>query len=465
MSPRSRRFAPPARAARHIALEHDFGAHNYHPLPVVLSRGAGVHVWDVAGARYLDCLSAYSAVNQGHCHPRLVAALVEQAAKLTLASRAFHTDALGEYCEYVTAYFGYERVLPMNTGVEGGETAIKLSRRWGYDVKGVAPERATVVVARHNFWGRTIAAVSSSSDPSARRGFGPYAPGFVEVPYDDVGALEAALDGPGGEDVVAFMVEPVQGEVGGKRATATALPRRRLESRFLARSPPSRHSQAGVVVPADGYLARAAAACAARRVLLVADEVQTGLGRCGRRLASDHDGVRPDVVILGKALSGGMLPVSAVLASSEVMLTVAPGEHGSTYGGNPLACRVATAALEVLRDERLAENAAAMGARLRAGLRGVAARRAPRVAAVRGRGLLTALVIDDGRGRGRGAYADEGDAWRLCLAMAERGVLAKPTHGNIIRLAPPLVITAEQIDEVVDVIDRSLAALDGAAAL
>lgn len=399
-------------------LEDRFGAHNYHPLPVVLCRGEGVEVWDVQGERYYDFLSAYSAVNQGHCHPRIVEALVDQASRLTLTSRAFHNDRLGEFSEFVTSYFGngdarFDRVLPMNTGVEGGETALKLARRWAYDVKGVPDNEARVLFCRGNFWGRTLAAVSSSDDSSAYKGYGPYMPGFSSVPYNDLGALEAELERDGAR-IAAFMVEPIQGE-------------------------------AGVVVPDDGYMSRVAALCRKHNVLLIADEVQTGLGRTGHKLAVDHDQCRPDIVVLGKALSGGVLPVSAVLTSDEVMLNIRPGEHGSTYGGNPLACQVATAALEVIEDENLCENSIARGEQLR---RGLAAVGADIVQEVRGRGLLNAIVIDDG---------DNPDqAWDVCVAMKENGLLAKPTHGNIIRFAPPLTITEAQMDECLDIIDKSL---------
>eukprot|EP00904_Undaria_pinnatifida_P004918 jgi/Undpi1/1556/HiC_scaffold_11.g04946.m1 len=385
-----------------------YNAHNYHPLPVVLSKGRGVFVWDVEGKQYFDWLSAYSAVNQGHCHPKIVGALVEQAQTLTLASRAFSTDCLGEFAEYITGYFGYDRVLPMNTGVEGGETAIKLARRWGYDVKGVEEDQAHVVFAENNFWGRTLAAVSSSTDPESYQGYGPYMPGFSTVPYNDVEALEQRL--ASNPNIVAFMVEPIQGE-------------------------------AGVVVPEDGYMAKVHAACRRHKVLLIADEVQTGLCRTGTQLACDFDGARPDILVLGKALSGGVYPVSAVLADDEIMLTVKPGQHGSTYGGNPVACRVATAALDVLREEDMAGNATRMGDRLREGLRSV---NAPGVELVRGRGLLNAIVVKDERGDGT-------KAWDMCLELKEKGLLAKPTHGNIIRLAPPLCITAEQIDASLEI--------------
>ncbi|CBN75232.1 ornithine aminotransferase [Ectocarpus siliculosus] len=397
----------------YLILEQRYNAHNYHPLPVVLSKGKGVMVWDVEGKQYFDWLSAYSAVNQGHCHPKIVGALVDQAQKLTLASRAFSTDCLGEFALYVTAYFGYDRILPMNTGVEGGETAIKLARRWGYDVKGVEENKAHVVFAENNFWGRTLAAVSSSTDPESYNGYGPYMPGFSTVPYNDVAALEKRL--ASNPNTVAFMVEPIQGE-------------------------------AGVVVPDDGYMAKVHEVCRRHKVLLIADEVQTGLCRAGTDLACDHDGVRPDILVLGKALSGGVYPVSAVLADDEIMLTVKPGQHGSTYGGNPMACRVATAALEVLREEGMAENACLMGERLRAGLRSL---NAPGVELIRGRGLLNAVVVKDDRGDGT-------KAWDMCLDLKEKGLLAKPTHGNIIRLAPPLCITADQIDASLDIMSSVL---------
>lgn len=397
----------------YLKLEDRYNAHNYHPLPVVLSKGRGVFVWDVEGKQYFDWLSAYSAVNQGHCHPKIVKALVDQAQTLTLASRAFSTDCLGEFAQYITEYFDYDRVLPMNTGVEGGETAIKLARRWGYDVKGVQEDKAHVVFAENNFWGRTLAAVSSSTDPESYTGYGPFMPGFSTVPYNDVEALEQRL--ASNPNIVAFMVEPIQGE-------------------------------AGVVVPDDGYLTKVHAVCRRHNVLLIADEVQTGLCRTGKQLACDYDGVRPDILVLGKALSGGVYPVSAVLADDEIMLTVKPGQHGSTYGGNPVACRVATAALEVLREEDMAGNATRMGDRLREGLRSI---NAPAVELVRGRGLLNAIVIKDERGDGT-------KAWDMCLELKEKGLLAKPTHGNIIRLAPPLCITADQIDASLEIMSSVL---------
>lgn len=387
------------------------GAHNYHPLPVVIERAKGVHMWDVEGKRYYDFLSAYSAVNQGHGHPRILEALARQAEKLTLTSRAFYSDALAEYTEYITAYFGYDKVLPMNTGVEAVETALKLARRWGYEVKGIAENAAKVIVCAQNFHGRTLNVVSFSTDPSSRVGFGPFMPGYVTIPYNDLAALKAAVQDP---TVAGFLVEPIQGE-------------------------------AGVVVPDDGYLADAYAACREANVLFIADEIQTGLCRTGKLLACDWEGVRPDVLILGKALSGGVLPVSAVLADDDVMMLIKPGQHGSTYGGNPLACRVAMAALDVLRDERMEENAESRGKQLREGLR---AMNHPGVTTVRGKGLLNAIVI-------RGD--EESDAaWNICLRMMESGLLAKPTQGDRIRFAPPLTITAAQIDEALHIIKRSL---------
>ncbi len=396
----------------YIDLEHEYSAHNYHPLPVVLSRGEGPYVWDVEGKRYLDFLSGYSAVNQGHCHPRLVNALVEQASKLTLTSRAFHSDKLGEYAEFITQYFGYDKVLPMNTGVEAVETAIKITRKWGYEVKGIPDGQAKIVVCAGNFHGRTSTVISFSSDPTARTHFGPYMPGFITIPYNDAAALEEALQ----DDTVAgFLVEPIQGE-------------------------------AGVVVPEDGYLAKCKSICEQHRVLFMADEIQTGLARTGKMLACDHEGVRPDVLILGKALSGGLLPISAVLADKEVMDCIHPGEHGSTFGGNPLACVVAMEALKVLREERLADRAAELGELFRSELR---AMNHPLISLVRGKGLLNAIVIND---------PDPDAAWNLCLRMKEGGLLAKPTHGDKIRLAPTLVITREQILNATDILYTSLGA-------
>ncbi|MCU0451904.1 MAG: ornithine--oxo-acid transaminase [Bernardetiaceae bacterium] len=401
-----------------IALEDQYGAHNYHPLPVVLARGQGVHLWDVEGRRYFDFLSAYSAVNQGHCHPRIIAALTEQAQRLTLTSRAFHNDVLGRYEQFITEFFGFDRVLPMNTGVEGGETALKLCRKWAYEVKGVPANQAKIVFASRNFWGRTLAAISSSTDPGSRRNFGPYMPGFEIIDYDDLSALEQALQDP---HVAGFMLEPIQGE-------------------------------AGVVVPQPGYLRQAYQLCRAKNVLFIADEVQTGIGRTGKLLACEHEGVKPDILILGKALSGGVYPVSAVLARHEIMLTLRPGEHGSTFGGNPLACEVALAALAVVRDERLPENAERMGQVFRARMAHLVAK-TDLLTLVRGKGLLNALVVNDG--------PDSHTAWNLCLQLMQNGLLAKPTHGNIIRFAPPLVITEEQMHECCDIIERTVLGFKG----
>jgi ornithine--oxo-acid transaminase len=397
-----------------LSLEEKYGAHNYHPLPVVLEKGEGVFLWDVDGKRYFDFLSGYSAVNQGHCHPRIVASLVEQARKLTLTSRAFHNNLLGKYEQFITGYFGYDKVLPMNTGVEGGETAIKLARRWAYTRKGVPENQARIVFAEGNFWGRTLAAISSSTDPSSYSGFGPFMPGFDIVPYNDLTALEKALQN---NHVAAFMVEPIQGE-------------------------------AGVVVPDDGYLQGVRRLCSQYHVLFIADEIQTGLARTGKMLACDHEGVRPDILILGKALSGGMIPVSAVLADDAIMLTIQPGEHGSTYGGNPLACAVAMTALNVLKDEKMAEHAEAMGILMRRELQAIPS---PHIETVRGKGLLNAIVIK---------HADTDAAWTLCLELMRNGLLAKPTHGDKIRFAPPLTITGEQVQECVGIIRSSLAVLD-----
>jgi len=399
-----------ANTAAYLQLEEQYGAHNYHPLPVVLEKGAGVFLWDVDGKRYYDFLSGYSAVNQGHCHPKIIASLIEQAQKLTLTSRAFHNNLLGEYAKFITDYFGYDKVLPMNTGVEGGETAIKLARRWAYTKKGVAENKAKIIFAEGNFWGRTLAAISSSNDPSSYKGFGPYMPGFELVPYNDIIALEKALQD---KNVAAFMVEPIQGE-------------------------------AGVVVPDEGYLSKVRELCTAYNVLFIADEIQTGLARTGKMLACDHENVKPDILILGKALSGGVLPVSAVLANDDVMMNIKPGEHGSTYGGNPLACAVATTALTVLKEEKMAENAAAMGTLLRSEL---AALQSPFIETIRGKGLLNAIVIK---------HSNPEAAWDLCLELKENGLLAKPTHGDKIRFAPPLLITKEQILECVGIIGDSL---------
>ena len=397
-----------------IELEEKYGAHNYHPIPVVLHRGEGVYVWDVEGNRYYDFLSAYSAVNQGHCHPRIIQAMVEQASKLTLTSRAFHNDILGEYEQFMTELFGYDKLLPMNTGVEGGETAVKLARRWGYDVKGVEKYKAKILFVEGNFWGRTLSAISTSKDPSSFEGFGPFMPGFEVIPYNDLPALEKALEDP---TVVGFMLEPIQGE-------------------------------AGVVVPAEGYLKKAYDLCKSKRVLFIADEVQTGIARTGKMLACDHEGVRPDILILGKALSGGLLPVSAVLADDEVMLTIKPGEHGSTYGGNPLACKVAMEAMKVVIDEDLAGNAERLGKILREELGKI---KSDRITLVRGKGLLNAIVIKE---------KDGIDAWEVCMRLKDNGLLAKPTHGDIIRFAPPLVINEEQLGECINIIRRTIESLN-----
>ena len=397
-------------AAKYLALEEKYGAHNYHPLPVVLERGEGVYLYDVDGKQYFDFLSGYSAVNQGHCHPAIIEVLQQQASKLTLTSRAFHNNLLGEYEKYITEYFGYDKVLPMNTGVEGGETAIKLARRWGYNVKGIPENQAKIIFAEGNFWGRTLAAISSSTDPSSFKGFGPYMPGFGLVPYNDLVALEEALkDG----NVAAFMVEPIQGE-------------------------------AGVVIPDNGYLKSVRALCDQYKVLFIADEIQTGLARTGKMLACDHENVRPDILILGKALSGGTLPISAVLADNEIMMQILPGEHGSTYGGNPLACAVAIKSLEVLKSEKMAENAEKMGERLRQGLINL---KSPFITTIRGRGLLNAIVIN---------HTNPDASWDLCLHLKELGLLAKPTHGDKIRFAPPLIINEKQIDEAVAIIGAAL---------
>lgn len=401
------------RTAYFLQLEETFGAHNYHPLPVVLEKGEGVFLYDVDGKRYYDFLSGYSAVNQGHCHPSIINTLVEQAKKLTLTSRAFHNNLLGEYAQYITRYFGYDKVLPMNTGVEGGETAIKLARRWAYAVKAVPENCAKIIFAEGNFWGRTMAAISSSTDPSSYKDFGPFMPGFEIVPYNDTVALEKALQDP---HVAAFMVEPIQGE-------------------------------AGVVIPTEGYLSTVKQLCEKYNVLFIADEIQTGLARTGKMLACDHENVRPDILILGKALSGGTMPVAAVLCDDAIMLNIRPGEHGSTYGGNPLACAVAMSALQVLKDEKMAENAEAMGELLRSELRAL---QSPFIKTVRGKGLLNAIVIN---------HPNPEAAWDLCLTLKENGLLAKPTHGDKIRFAPPLCITANQIQECVGIIAQSLASL------
>ncbi len=405
------------KAQYYIDLEDQFGAHNYHPLPVVIERGEGIYMYDVNGKQYFDFLSAYSAVNQGHCHPRIIKALTEQAQKLTLTSRAFHNNLLGEYEKYITNYFGYDKVLPMNTGVEGGETAIKLARRWGYTVKGIAENQAHILFVEGNFWGRTMAAISSSNDPSSYLNFGPFMPGFSLIPYNDLTALENAFKA--NPNIAAFMFEPIQGE-------------------------------AGVVVPDENYIQGVRTLCDKYKVLMIADEVQTGLCRTGKMLACDYAGVKPDLVILGKALSGGVLPVSAVLANNEVMLTIKSGEHGSTYGGNPLACAVATEALQVLVDEKLAENAFNMGEIFRNRMKQLQTK-TNLVELVRGKGLLNAIVIKP--------FGDGKTAYDVCLAMKENGLLAKQTHGDIIRFAPPLTINEKQLNEACDIIEKTILAL------
>jgi ornithine--oxo-acid transaminase len=397
-----------------IQMEHQYGAHNYAPLPVVLAKGEGVHVWDVEGKHYYDFLSAYSAVNQGHCHPRIVGALTEQAQKLALTSRAFYNDVLGRYEKYITEYFGYDKILPMNTGVEGGETALKLTRKWAYEVKGVPANEAKIIFVTGNFWGRTLAAISSSTDPSSTRGFGPYMPGYLVVPYNDLGALEKALQDP---TVAGFMVEPIQGE-------------------------------AGVVVPDEDYLPKAYELCRQNNVLFIADEIQTGIARTGKLLCCDYHGFKPDILILGKALSGGLYPVSAILARDEIMLTIKPGEHGSTYGGNPLGCAVAMEALEVVKDENLADNAFYLGNIFRERMQQNLVDKTDTVTLVRGKGLLNAIVVND--------TAEGKLAKNICLQLAENGLLAKPTHGNIIRFAPPLVITEAQLHECCDIIEKTI---------
>ena len=400
--------------AKYLALEDQYGAHNYHPIPVVLNKGEGVYLWDVDGKKYIDFLSGYSAVNQGHCHPKIINTLIEQAQKLTLTSRAFHNNLLGEYEQFITSYFGYQKVLPMNTGVEGGETAIKLARRWAYTQKGIEENTAKVIFAEGNFWGRTLAAISSSTDPSSYHQFGPFMPGFELVPYNDTIALEKAFQD---KNVCAFMVEPIQGE-------------------------------AGVVIPDEGYLQKVRALCTEYNVLFIADEIQTGLARTGKMLACDHEHVRPDILILGKALSGGVLPISAVLADDYIMMNIKPGEHGSTYGGNPLACAVAISALTVLKEEHMAENASSMGQLLRDEL---AKLHSPFIKTIRGKGLLNAIVIN---------HPNPEAAWDFCLILKEKGLLAKPTHGDKIRFAPPLLITKEQIIESVQKIEAALQELN-----
>lgn len=397
-----------------MALEDLYGAHNYHPIPVVLEKAKGALMWDCEGKQYYDFLSAYSAVNQGHCHPRIINALTEQAQKLTLTSRAFHNNVLGEYVKFMSEYFGFERVLPMNSGVEACESAVKLARRWAYDVKGIAENNAKIIFVEGNFWGRSIAAISASTDPSSFKGFGPYVPGFEIIPYNDIPALEKALEDP---NVAAFMCEPIQGE-------------------------------AGVVVPDHGYLAKVRELCTKANVLWIADEVQTGIARTGKLLAVDHENVKPDILVLGKALSGGVYPVSAVLSSSEVILTIKPGEHGSTFGGNPLACAVAMEALRVVKDEKLAENAEKMGELLRELLSNINSKR---IKLIRGKGLLNAIDT---------ITMDGVSAWDICMRMKEYGILAKPTHDTIIRLAPPLVINETQIREAASLIEKAFLSFD-----
>jgi ornithine--oxo-acid transaminase len=398
----------------YLDLEEKYGAHNYHPIPVVLERGEGVYVWDIDGKRYYDFLSGYSAVNQGHCHPKIVSSFIEQSKKLTLTSRAFHNNVLGEFEKIITSLFGYDKVLPMNTGVEAVETAIKLCRKWAYEIKGIAEGKANIIVCDGNFHGRTSTVISFSNDPSARKNFGPYMPGFISIPYNDIDALKKALKD---KNVAGFLVEPIQGE-------------------------------AGVVVPDDGYLSKSKQLCKEANVLFIADEIQTGLARTGKMLACDHENARPDILILGKALSGGMIPASVVLADDEIMMTIKPGEHGSTYGGNPLASKVAITSLQVLKEEQMAENAAAMGELLREELKKI---NSLHIAMVRGKGLLNAIVID---------HRNNEAAWELCLALKENGLLAKPTHGDKIRFAPPLIINKEQIMECVEILRTSLSVLD-----
>ncbi len=393
----------------YITRENEYGAHNYHPLPVVLKKGKGVYVWDVEGKRYLDFLAGYSALNQGHCHPEIIRALNEQSERLTLVSRAFYSDLLGEYMEYACRYFGYDKLLPMNSGAEGVETALKLCRKWGYDKKGILPEKAKIIVCDGNFHGRTVTIISMSTDPSAYTGFGPYTPGFIKIPYNDTAALEEALND---KDVTGFLVEPVQGE-------------------------------AGVVVPDDGYLRKCYDLCRKQNVLFIADEIQTGIGRTGKLLACDYEGIRPDILILGKALSGGVMPVSAVLADNEVMLTIKPGEHGSTFGGNPLAAAVGIASLKVIKDEKLADNAFRLGELFRSEMEKI---KSPMVKQIRGKGLLNAVETEPKDGK---------TAWDICLSLMDNGLIAKPTHDHTIRFTPPLIITEEQLMDSVGIIKRT----------
>ena len=394
----------------YLQLESQYSAHNYHPLPVVLERGESVFLWDVEGRRYFDFLSGYSAVNQGHCHPSIVKAFIEQSQKLTLTSRAFHSDLLGVYARYMHEYFGYDKVLPMNTGVEAVETGIKLCRKWAYEVKGIPANKAKIIVCEGNFHGRTTGVISFSSDPDSTDNFGPFSPGFIRIPYNDLSAMEQAIVDP---EVAGVLLEPIQGE-------------------------------AGVVLPDEGYLAGLRSLCTSNQVLLIADEIQTGLCRTGKMLACDHEQVRPDILLLGKALSGGMMPVSAVLADDSIMLTIRPGQHGSTYGGSPLACATAMAALQVLKDENLAEKASVLGEKLREGLKAI---NSASISEVRGKGLLNAIVFD---------HPDPEAAWKFCLRLMKNGLLAKPTHGDKVRFAPPLVISEEQLEECLDIINRSL---------
>jgi ornithine--oxo-acid transaminase len=402
------------KAQQLIDLEDKHGAHNYHPLPVVLERGLGVHVWDVDGKQYYDFLSAYSAVNQGHCHPKITQTLIEQSQKLTLTSRAFYNNVLGEYEKFITGIFGYDKVLPMNTGAEGVETALKLARKWGYEKKGVAVNTAKIIVCEGNFHGRTISIVSASTDPEARMDFGPFTPGYITIPYNNTAALAEALKDT---TVVGFLVEPIQGE-------------------------------AGVFVPDNGYLKTCYDMCKAANVLFIADEVQTGIARTGKMLACDHENVKPDMLILGKALSGGMYPVSAVLANDDIMMCIKPGQHGSTYGGNPLGCKIAMTAMQVIIDENLAKNSETLGELLRTELKAI---KSDRITTVRGKGLLNAIVIKEKNGI---------SAWEVCLKLAENGLLAKPTHGDIIRFAPPLVITKDQLLDCASIIKKTIEALD-----
>ena len=400
-------------SAEAIELEERYGAHNYHPLPVVLSKGEGVYLWDCEGKKYFDFLSAYSAVNQGHCHPKIIQSLTDQASILTLTSRAFHNNILGEYEKFVTDLFGYDKVLPMNTGVEGGETANKLARKWGYLKKGIPENKARILFAKGNFWGRTLAAISSSDDPVSYKGFGPYMPGYDLIPYNDLEALEQELKDT---NVAAFMVEPIQGE-------------------------------AGVVVPDEGYLRGIRELCSKYNVLFIADEVQTGIARTGKMLATDYEDARPDILILGKAISGGVFPVSAVLADDDIMLCIQPGEHGSTFGGNPLACVVAKTALEVVINENLAQNAFELGEKFRAGMNDII-QKSDLVSLVRGKGLLNAIVINDS--------PESSTAYDICLALKENGLLAKPTHGNIIRFAPPLVMNEMELNQCISIIEHTI---------